>query len=37
LLVFLIFSGKNMSQSLRFALGKGKDIYAVEPATQTYK
>ncbi len=37
LLVFLVFSGKNIPQSLRFALGKGKDIYAVEPATQTYK
>lgn len=30
LLVFLVFSGKTVAQSLRFALGQGKDIYAVE-------
>lgn len=30
LLVFLVFSGKTVSQSLRFAFGQGRDIYSVE-------
>ncbi|MGG6293137.1 MFS transporter [Leptolyngbya sp. AN02str] len=31
LAVFLLFSGKSLATSLRFALGLGRDMYAVEP------
>lgn len=36
LLVFLTCSGKGIPQSLRFALGQGKDLYAVEPTVQLH-
>lgn len=31
LLVFLMFSSKDLSHSIRYALGRGRDVYAVAP------